>query len=138
MVLSELKFQQYLDGEMDPLHKAACSLLPRPSDLPRRDRIGDFDVLALHRQYGMIVGEVKCVGANQSSFPLVDRVVVDRVKKAVGQLDKAERNLRRLSSDLAPVRVTKTLLLPNVQSEQVLQALSSNARVSQVRQSVSQ
>ena len=133
MVLSELQFHQYLDGDTDVLHRAACAQLPRPADLTQRsDRSGDFDILILHRSYGLIVCEMKSVGADPRQIPDVDRAVSSRVGKAVRQLDKAERVLAHLSSDVAPVRVTKTVLLPNITSAQLMQALSSNTQVSQV------
>ena len=133
MVLSELQFHQYLDGDTDVLHRAACAQLPRPADLPQpSDRFGDFDILIVHRLYGLIVCEMKSVGADPSKIADLDRAVANRVGKAVKQLDKEERVLAHLSSNLAPVRITKTVVLPNITSGQLMQALSSNAQVSQV------
>ena len=49
------------------------------------------------------------------------------------QLNKAEEVLRHLTSDMDPVvKVTKTLMLPNVTSGQLLQALGTDPTVSKV------
>nr|KAG5685178.1 hypothetical protein BaRGS_000818 [Batillaria attramentaria] len=54
-----------------------------------------------------------------------------RVEKAVKQLNKADVVLRQLVSDLAPVKVTKILMLPNLTSTQLQQALDTNPHVEQ-------
>nr|KAG5711617.1 hypothetical protein BaRGS_016799 [Batillaria attramentaria] len=131
LVLSQLDFRKYLDKQVDPISAAAAALLPRPVTLKPSHRRGDFDVLIIHRQYGMIVGEVKAVGANFSKTQDMDTAVVTRVQKAVKQLNKAEDVLRHLVSDLAPVTITKTLMLPNITSRQLVQALSTSPQIQQ-------
>ena len=59
-----------------------------------------------------------------------------KVKIAVGQLNKEEEVLRHLVSDMDPVNITKTLILPNVTSGQLRKALSTNPTVSQVSQAL--
>lgn len=134
MVISELKFRRYLDDRTDPINAAACALLPRPATLAPKYRRGDFDVLIIHSQYGLIVGEIKSVGANPKDVPDLDQALANKVKTAVGQLNKEEEVLRHLVSDMDPVNITKTLILPNVTSGQLRKALSTNPTVSQVSQ----
>ena len=133
MVISELDFRKYLDHQTDPISTAACALFPRPTSLAQHYHHGDFDVLIIHRHYGLIVGEVKSVGADLENTQDLAEAVVKRVKKAAGQLNKAEGVLSHLVSDMAPVRVTKTLILPNITSAQLLQALGMDAAVKEVR-----
>nr|KAG5687635.1 hypothetical protein BaRGS_008118 [Batillaria attramentaria] len=53
-VLSQMGFGDYLD---DPCYAAASSSLPRPVDLKKKQLdVGDFDVLIIHRQYGILAG----------------------------------------------------------------------------------
>lgn len=79
VVISELQFRKYLDDRTDPIHAAACVLLPRPVTMSPEHRRGDFDVLVVHSRYGLIVGEVKSVGATPKDTPDVDRAVVSKV-----------------------------------------------------------
>ena len=132
MVISQLDFRKYLDDRTDPVNAAACALLPRPATMARQYHRGDFDVLIIHRHYGLIVGEVKSVGADPENTPDLNKAVVKRVGKAVNQLNKAEDVLRHLMSDMAPVRVTKTLILPSITSDQLLQALGTDAALTKV------
>ena len=131
MVISELDFRKYLDGQTDPITAAACALLPRPATMPRRPE-GDFDVLIIHKKYGLIAGEVKSVGADPQKIADLDKAIASTVGKAVKQLNKSADVLRHLVSDMDPVNVTKTLILPNVTSGQLLQALSTNATMAEV------
>ena len=132
MVVSELNFRRYLDNQTDPIHAAACALLPRPATMAPKYQKGDFDVLIVHRKYGLIAGEVKSVGADPQKIADLDKAVASKVGKAVKQLNKSADVLRHLVSDMDPVNVTKTLILPNVTSGQLRQALSTNAAVEQV------
>nr|KAG5707767.1 hypothetical protein BaRGS_015927 [Batillaria attramentaria] len=130
MFISQLQFRQYLDKQVDPI-TAAAACLPRPCDVDRAYKRGDFDVLIVHHSYGLIVGEIKSVGDDPSKTPDLDKAVVKRVERAVKQLEKSETVLKHLVSDVAPVNITKALMLPNVTSQQLLQALSTNAKVQQ-------
>ena len=133
MVISQLHFRKYLDGQDDPTHAAACAFFPRPDTTSRQYRNGDFDVLIIHRSYGLIVGEVKSVGADPHAIPNLDEAVVSRVEKAVKQLNKSQVVLNHLVSDMQwPVRITKVLILPNITSVELQQALKTSTTVSQV------
>nr|KAG5701749.1 hypothetical protein BaRGS_004351 [Batillaria attramentaria] len=127
MVLSQLEFRKYLDNQVDPITAAATRLLPRPATLGNPD--GDFDILMVSRQYGLVVGEVKSVGHKPKYT--TDQAIVKTVQKAVKQLKKADVTLRQLVSDLAPVNVTRILMLPNITSQQLMTALSTDPQTEQ-------
>nr|KAG5692729.1 hypothetical protein BaRGS_033840 [Batillaria attramentaria] len=127
MVLSQLEFRKYLDNQVDPISAAATRLLPRPATLGNPD--GDFDVLIISRRYGLIVGEVKSVGAVPQYTD--DQAIVNKVKEAVDQLKKAGDTVEGLVSDLAPVHVTRILMLPNITSQQLMTALSTAPQTEQ-------
>nr|KAG5694432.1 hypothetical protein BaRGS_017465 [Batillaria attramentaria] len=129
MVLSQLQFRKYLDNQVDPITAAAIRLLPRPATLGIRD--GDLDVLLVSRQYGLIVGEVKSVGHKPKYT--TDQAIVKTVQKAVKQLKKADVTLRQLVSDMAPVNVTRILMLPNITSQRLMTALSTDPQTEQAR-----
>ena len=75
MVICELQFRNYLDGQTDPINRAHCELFCHPADL---DRDGDFDILILHRTYGLVTAEVKSVGAEPSIIIMDRAVMTDR------------------------------------------------------------
>ena len=134
MVVCELDFRKYLDGETDPIHRAQCALFPRPADLrAQKKHEGDFDILVLHREYGLVTMEVKAVGAEPSIVP-TDQVVVKKVTQAVKQLEKAKDVLHHLVHDLTPtpIRVTRCLMVPYLTSQQLSQALTTAPDVAQV------
>ena len=143
-VVSSLNFDHYLTQLCH--HSAAATattttgLFPRPQDLKTKGKSvhrGEFDLLIIHPQYGLLVGELKSVGDTFSSGPSLsgqeESAVARRVEKALRQLDKEERVLRHLVSDLQhPPRVRKTLLLPNVTRTQLLTLLASRPVLRQV------
>ncbi|XP_070209679.1 uncharacterized protein [Littorina saxatilis] len=136
MVISQLEFRKYLDNDTDPINAAknaaACAHLPRPGTMQKQQHHdGDFDVLIIHRHYGLIVCEVKAVGADRRNTPNLNKAVVDKVIKALKQLNKAKTVLNHLMSDMGPVQVTKTLVLPNVTSAELMQALSTAPQLQQ-------
>ncbi|XP_025111742.1 uncharacterized protein LOC112574730 [Pomacea canaliculata] len=135
--LSQLQFGQYL-GE--PCYAAAAAHLPRPSNLPpslpRNWKQGDFDVLLIHRHYGLVVCEVKAFGDNIQALSMsqqdIDNKIRKKLRDAVSQLDKAEAMLSHLVSDIAPgLRITKTIAFPNLTARQVQQAISGDTRLTQ-------
>ena len=132
MVISELEFRHYLDGQTDPITAAACALLPRPATMTPGHQDGEFDVLIIHRQYGLSVGEVRSVGGDPQKITDLDKAIARKVGTGVKQLNKSALVLRHLVSDMNPVHVTKILMLPNITSGQLRQALSTNATVAEV------
>ncbi|XP_070202752.1 uncharacterized protein [Littorina saxatilis] len=150
-VLSQLDFGDYL-GE--PCYSAAASVFARPIDLKKKKKKkkktktqeaeeteeslheGDFDLLIFHREYGVLVGEVKTVGDNFSSLTLTqqqqDAIVVKKVEQAVKQLNKTEKVLRHLLSNLQPPpRVRKSVMLPNIARSQLQRVLRNNPQLEQ-------
>ncbi|XP_070199041.1 uncharacterized protein [Littorina saxatilis] len=128
-ILSQLQFGSYLN---EPAYAAAAKQLPRPKDLPR-DRQGDFDFLLIHRQHGILVGELKSVGKNSNAANKTDdAAIAEKVEKAVKQLDKSERVVRHLVSDMGPgMTVKKTLFLPYVSSAQLERVLDNDEQLEQ-------
>ncbi|XP_025113497.1 uncharacterized protein LOC112575719 [Pomacea canaliculata] len=130
--MTQLQFGQYL-GE--PCYAAAATHLPRPSNLPpslpHNWKQGDFDVLLIHRQYGLVVCEVKAFGDNIQSVNMSQQDIDENIRKklteAVSQLDKAEAMLSHLVSDIAPgLPVTKVIAFPNLTARQLQQAISGD------------
>ena len=133
VVICGLDFARYLDKEADAVRAAACTKLPRPATMGDKNlQRGDFDVLIVHRKYGLLIGELKSVGADRSKVHDLSKAVVKRVQTAVRQLNKAREVLSHVVSDLAPVNITKTLILPYVTSDELLQALRGNPQLQKV------
>ena len=112
------------------INAAAYALLPRTATMAPGHRIS-IDVFIIHRQYGLIVGEVKSMGADPQIADL-DKVIASKVGRAVMQLNQSADVLRQQVSGMDPVNITKILILPNITSGQLLQALSTNAKVAEV------
>lgn len=133
MVVSHFQFAQFLSKYN---FATACQSFPRLVDLPNQFRRGDVDVLIIHKQHGLIIGEVKNVGANFKKLGMTEEkeneVLAKKVHAAVRQLDKAETVLRHLVSDLPDVCITKTLMLPSISSSQLTRTLTHFARTAQV------
>lgn len=145
-ILSQVNFGSYLDK---PSYAAANAQLLRPDTLEPRYRRGDFDILLIHRRYGVLIGELKSVGWQLSgAFKTqaqaaenivktqaeVDNDIVNRVKRAVDQLDKSETVLKHVLSDIAPdLSVKKTLFLPYVSSARLQRVLAEQPQLEQVR-----
>ncbi|XP_070200866.1 uncharacterized protein [Littorina saxatilis] len=122
-VMSELNFKNYLNK---PFYAKLTGKLPKPATLPKELRHhgkqGDFDILVIHRLYGILVGEIKSVGKTEASR--ADTEVVKVIDKAVKQLDKCEVHARHMVSDIAPgLTVRKTLFLPYVSQAQLQRIL---------------
>lgn len=111
VVLLQVQHDNYLHK---PCYAAAAKMYPRPCDLPTNLKRGDFDILFLHKHYGIIVAEIKSVGWRPGQTQ-DDETVLKKMRQAIDQLNKADTVLQHLVSDLKPSpRVTKTLILPNV------------------------
>ncbi|XP_070203208.1 uncharacterized protein [Littorina saxatilis] len=133
-VVSELNFKDYLNK---PFYAKHTGKLPKPATLPKELRHhgkqGDFDILVIHRQYGILIGEIKSVGKTEASR--ADTEVVKVIAKAVKQLDKCEVHARHMVSDIAPgLTVRKTLFLPYVSQAQLQRILhdENNSELQQV------
>ncbi|KAK7094327.1 hypothetical protein V1264_007967 [Littorina saxatilis] len=135
-ILSQLSFGNYLNQHA---YAAAAAQLPRPSDLDTQQTKysdGEADFVLIHRQHGILIGELKSVGRYQVDVnnpqPPADADVAKRVTKAVEQLDRSERVVRHLVSDVAPaLTVRKTLFLPYVSTGQLKRILDNNPHLKQ-------
>nr|KAG5692915.1 hypothetical protein BaRGS_031419 [Batillaria attramentaria] len=125
-VMSSLDFTHYLN-KLDATHAAQ---FPLPGDLPSTQREGDFDVIVIHRKYGVLLGEIKSVGIHDNNP--TDKAVADKVTKAVKQLDKCEQVVNHVLSDVAPgVSVRKTLILPYISRTQLQHVLDGDSQLAQ-------
>ncbi|KAK7094341.1 hypothetical protein V1264_007981 [Littorina saxatilis] len=135
-ILSQLNFGDYLN---QPAYAAAAAQLPRPSDKDTQQTKysdGEADFVLIHRQHGILIGELKTVGRWQKDVnnpqPPADADVAKRVTKAVKQLDRSETVVRHLVSDVAPgLTVRKTLFLPYVSTEQLQRVLDNDPQLKQ-------
>ncbi|KAL8557904.1 hypothetical protein ACOMHN_064338 [Nucella lapillus] len=134
MVVSQLRFKKYLDKKTNPVHVAMAALLPNPLSLPTQIQDGECDVLILHPRYGLVVGEVKSVGSGPYFLDAPpaeqDQIIREKVRRGVEQLNNQSTILTHLVSDLG-VRVTLTLILPNVTAARLRQVLSADAVLTQ-------
>ncbi|KAL8560829.1 hypothetical protein ACOMHN_032941 [Nucella lapillus] len=116
VVLLQMQHDNYLNKSC---YAAAAAHYPRPCDLETKLKRGDFDLLFLHRERGLVVAEIKSVGWRPGGEQ-DDATVVKKVRQAVDQLVKARTVLSHLVSDLHPLpRITPTLILPNVPSNRL-------------------
>ncbi|XP_025112309.1 uncharacterized protein LOC112575030 isoform X2 [Pomacea canaliculata] len=129
-VLSQFTCDDYLASvdEQFAHHK-----LPMPSDLTRRDKdYENFDVLIVHRQYGVVVVVVKasvCTADMGVEIRDNERVVQD-LREAVKQLDGAERMLKHLMADVrSGIAIRKTLMLPNLSLKSFTEILEKHQDV---------
>ena len=137
-VISQLKYENYLNQHCF----SGDAKLPKPSDLKeeKRDR-GDFDILVIHRNHGVLVGEIKSVGDRlaDKSEEQQHRIIADKIRLAMKQLDKAESVLQHLFSDKARrPRIRKSVILPNVTADCLRRVLSSLPLLKEVRLAVPQ
>ncbi|XP_025092631.1 uncharacterized protein LOC112563103 isoform X3 [Pomacea canaliculata] len=133
--MSQLRFGQYL-GE--PCYAAAATQLPVAASLPAKEsqRVGDFDVLLIHRHYGFVVCEVKALGDNMQRLGMsqseIDNNIKKRLAEAISQLNKAEVMLSHLvSNNVSNLRIRKTIAVPNLTAIQVQQAILSDPQLTQ-------
>ena len=133
---SQLKFCHYLSEDS---YEAATRLLPKPLDLKvanSRSHEGEWDLVFIHKRYGVVVGETKSVGVAFGATPQAkrDAAVVKRVTKAINQLDKEERILAHVLSDLQhPPKIRKTLLLPYIRRSELRRIMGENSTLQQVK-----
>lgn len=133
-VISKLSYSKYLSK---PSFAEAAQRLPRPYTLPRQYRRGEFNILVIHQRYGILVGEVKAVGLNAGDLnkpqKQADEDIARRVEKAVKQLDKAQKMVTHLVSDLSTsLCVHKTLMLPYVSCKQLQNVLAAHSQLKEV------
>jgi hypothetical protein len=105
VVISQLEFLKYLDKTTDPISAAACDNLPHLKALGPDYHDGEVDVLAVHSKHALLVMEVKAVWGNKDWLATASeaerhKALVDRVLKALKQLDKNVTRLQHITSDI--------------------------------------
>ncbi|XP_025078783.1 uncharacterized protein LOC112554924 isoform X4 [Pomacea canaliculata] len=135
--ITRLDFGQYLS---EPCFSVAAAQLPRasslPPDLPHNWKQGKFDVLLIHRHYGLVVCNVMSFGDITNDLKMSQEDIVKTIRKklrdAMLQLNKAEAMLSHLVSDVYPgLRITKTIAVPNLTTDQVQQAISHDSQLTE-------
>ncbi|XP_025113050.1 uncharacterized protein LOC112575405 [Pomacea canaliculata] len=135
--ITRLHFGQYLS---EPGFAVAAAQLPRasslPPDLPHNWKQGKFDVLLIHRHYGLVVCNVMSFGDITNDHKMskedVEKTIRKKLRDAVSQLDNAEAMLSHLVSDIAPgLHITKTIAVPNLTTDQVQQAISHDSQLTE-------
>nr|KAG5685870.1 hypothetical protein BaRGS_003070 [Batillaria attramentaria] len=88
-VMSQLDFENYLS---EPCYSGAVSQMKRPANLrgQKLDK-GDFDVLIVHRNYGLCAGEIKSVGFNAADRKLSQQQIQDEVLKVLRKMLKLQK-----------------------------------------------
>ncbi|KAL8582404.1 hypothetical protein ACOMHN_063521 [Nucella lapillus] len=129
-IISSLRFQHYLHNPANPLHAAAIAKLPSIDDIPQKLKDGESDLIIIHRTYGLLIGEIKSIGRNdffrkQTPYKQT-QTIINKIQKAVKQLENQHSVLSHLVRDLPPIKISMTLLLPNVSSSQLQSALSAS------------
>lgn len=132
MVISQMQFNKYLNKSSH-----ALTSHPRPADLDPSNQQGDFDLLIIHSQYGLIVGEIKSVGgysniSTPDACTTNEKALVKKVEDALKQLKKAETVLTHITSDMGRVRIVKTLILPNTNYDTLKKTLSRYPKTEEV------
>nr|KAG5693114.1 hypothetical protein BaRGS_014064 [Batillaria attramentaria] len=129
--LSEQEFENYLVKRGGPVDvSSAVRHFPQPTQMGQFFLDGDFDILIITRRHGLIVGEMKSVGDETSNPQNLLEAIGQRVQKAVKQLNKAGRVLQHLVSDMqVNVNIRKTLMLPNVSTEQLTQVFNADSTI---------
>nr|KAG5697835.1 hypothetical protein BaRGS_016097 [Batillaria attramentaria] len=84
----KLQFGDYLN---QPCYAPAASQFPRPADLSNQNLQGDFDVLILHRNLGLIAGEIKSVGIRAEEERLTDQQLEDDVLNTLKKMLKMHK-----------------------------------------------
>lgn len=133
VVLSQLQYSDYLSK---PSFAELVKHLPKPRDM--KSCRGDFDVLIIHKQFGIIVLEIKSIGINADELNLQDSDQVNeirkKVEKGIEQLTKAERVLSHLVNDMeTEIFIRKSIILPYVTTSQLRQAVIRNEDTGKAR-----
>ena len=133
-VISQMQFGNYMNK---PAYAAAASMLPKPGDLAQDKRMGDFDILIIHRKHGILAGEIKAVGSKFSTLLMTeqkkDDSLVERVERAIKQMQKAREVLGHLvSKDERQPMIKTTLMLPNIERTQLHRVLANREQLFKV------
>ncbi|XP_025112607.1 uncharacterized protein LOC112575167 isoform X2 [Pomacea canaliculata] len=132
-VLSQFKYEDYLNK---PGNKFANHRLPVPARFEGKKNVGCFDILIIHRRFGVLVGVVKSLSDNddgsEDNERKIDDMLLSEVCEAVTQATYAKSMMEHLMSDQKDKpAVQLTLLFPNVTSSSLQRALGSHSQVVQ-------
>ena len=105
-------------------------------DFGSQDKNGDFDILIIHKQFGILIGEIKVVGDLFSGQPLKGnnlQSLIKMVKKGTKQLNKSRGMATNIMKNCpARPRIRTTLMLPNIGRELLREALENTTEVIKV------
>ena len=117
-VISQMQFGDYLNK---PAYAAAASMLPKPGDpvlKSQNKHRGDFDILIIHRQHGILACEIKAVGWKFPAQQMTEKeegILAKKVNDAIKQMQKANDVLDHLvSKDETQPKIRTMLMLPNI------------------------
>ncbi|XP_025113440.1 uncharacterized protein LOC112575676 isoform X2 [Pomacea canaliculata] len=135
-VLTHFNYDDYLNN---PDHNFITHGLPVPAGLKKRkgeNKIGCFDFLILHRQYGVVVGVVKTVSdkydGSEDTKKKTDHLLITEVSEAILQLTKAARMIKHLMSDQNhPLKVRQAIVLPNAEHTTLNRVLHNHRGLAQ-------
>ncbi|KAK7088845.1 uncharacterized protein [Littorina saxatilis] len=124
-VISKLQFYDYLG---DPQYKHVAFRRANDAQSPYRDD-GDFDILIIHKKYGIMAAEIKAVGDNAEELGESpgkrDNNLVKRIDKAITQMQRCKDVLEYLvSNGNETPRILTTLMLPNISDSDLQRVLA--------------
>lgn len=133
-VISRLQFSSYLKR----LDAATSEQILRPKDVDPKFKSGDFDLLLIHRHYGLLTGEIKSVYAKPqhatNSMKNPDSTIASRIRDAVKEVDNSEIVLHKITEDLEPnLLIRKTLVLPYIGREDLHRVLKADPKLLKAR-----
>ncbi|XP_070209383.1 uncharacterized protein [Littorina saxatilis] len=133
VILSPFNFGSYLNQSA---YAATVAQFPVPHQLNTKTiqySDGEADFMILHRQHGILVGELKSIGKPQAKNTVTtDADIAKRVRQAVKQVERSAEVVRHLVNDIAPgLAVRKTLFLPYVSSKQLERVLLADPSLEQ-------
>ncbi|XP_025112580.1 uncharacterized protein LOC112575160 isoform X1 [Pomacea canaliculata] len=122
-VLTQFKYDDYLNNIGNEFRKHR---LPVPAGFTKENQnIQCFDLMVVHRQYGVLVGVVKAVGENVSES--LNDLIVNEVTEAVHELKKGADMIKHLMSDQEQFpTVRQILILPNMARTTLKRALDNH------------
>ncbi|XP_025113877.1 uncharacterized protein LOC112575941 isoform X3 [Pomacea canaliculata] len=122
-VLTQFKYDDYLNNIGNEFRKHR---LPVPAGFTKENQnIKCFDLMVVHRQYGVLVGVVKAVGENVSES--LNDLIVNEVTEAVQELKKGADMIKHLMSDQEQFpTVRQILILPNMARTTLKRALDNH------------
>ncbi|XP_025112617.1 uncharacterized protein LOC112575171 isoform X3 [Pomacea canaliculata] len=132
-VLSQFNYEDYLNN---PGNSFLNHRLPVPARFTDKTNVGCFDILIIHRRFGVLVGVVKSLSdkddGSEESERKIDDMLVREVSEAIAQVKYANSMMGHLMSDQThkPV-IQTTLMFPNVTWSSLQRALGSYSQVVQ-------